>query len=118
MKMKKDMVGDKTVMRFDLSNTKRSENFRNFYINNTRFGYTKWDIQMLCSQVSVTMDASGSPIEEIALITMSPSHAKAVLKALESNIKIYEEEYGEIVLPPEEEKAAPLASAAKKNPSR
>ena len=103
MKTKKDKVGDSEVIRYDLQRSKRSEDFRNFYINNTRFGYTKWDIQMLCSQISVTMDAEGSPNHELALITMSPTHAKAVLKAFEANIKLYETEYGEIVMPPSNE---------------
>lgn len=117
-KMRKDVVGTRAVMRYDLQDTKRSENFKTFYVNNTRFGYTKWDIQMLCSQVSVTLDVKGSPVEEVALITMSPAHAKAVYKALGENIKIYEDEYGEIPVPPEIEKPKPIASAAKKTPSR
>lgn len=116
--MKKEMVGDKEVTRFDLQKVKRSEQFTNIYINNTRFAYTKYDVQMLCAQISITMEDGGSPVEEVALITMSPGHAKAVLHALAANIKLFETEYGEIVLPPEEEKKEPLASAAKKNPSR
>ena len=103
MKMKKDKVGENEVMRYDNQPPKRSENFMNLYINNTRFAYTKRDIQMLCSRISVTMEEEGSPVEEVAIITMTPAHAKAVMRALEANIKIYEEEYGEIAMSPDKE---------------
>ncbi len=77
----------------------RSPEFVSLYINNTRFGFSKWDIQMICGRVSVTTVKNQKAVEELAVIAMSPQHAKAVLNALEGNIKIYEEEYGEIIMP-------------------
>lgn len=92
-------MDNKTEIVYDSRDVKRSPEFVSLYINNTRFGYSKWDIQMLCGRISVTTVPDITPVEELAVISMSPQHAKAVLKALEGNIKIYEEVHGEIIMP-------------------
>lgn len=81
----------------------RSEDFVNLFVNNVRFGYTKFDIQMICARSTVSLDPINSGIEEIAVITFTPAHAKAVLQALENNLKIYEDQYGEIIMPDDRE---------------
>ncbi len=77
----------------------RSANFLSLYINNTKFGYTQWDIQMVCSQLIITADMSKAQVEELATLTMSPQHAKAMYLSMANNLRLYEAEHGEIVLP-------------------
>lgn len=98
---------DKEQIELNPSDVRRASDFVSLYINNTRFGYTNWDIQMICGRVTATTDTTQNPVEEIAVIAMSPQHAKAVLKALESNIKIYEDEHGEIKMSEEKQSAQP-----------
>jgi Protein of unknown function (DUF3467) len=75
----------------------RSNNFISLYVNNTNCGYTKFDIQMIFSKTQVTMTNLPTR-EEVAVVAMSPQHAKALLKALEATLKRYEKNYGEIIL--------------------
>jgi hypothetical protein len=89
---------DPEVMQLDLSNAKRPPSFVSLYINNTRFGFTKWDFQMICGRVSITTDKTQSPIEELAVIAMSPQHAKAVFNAFKQSLEGYEAEHGEIII--------------------
>ncbi len=93
----KEQVKEEVVNIEELRIT-RSPQFVSLYINNTQFAYTKWDIQMVCGRVTVTLDRSQNPLEEIASIAMSPVHAKAVLLALQANITSYEAEHGEIIM--------------------
>ena len=112
-----DNIEEKAVVTYDLTNAVRSPDFVSLYINNTRFGFSKWDIQMICGRVSVTAIQNLNPVEELAVIAMSPQHAKAVLKALEKNIEIYEAEHGEIIIPkdkPETKEKEVLASASRR----
>ena len=108
---------DKEQLVFDPQDVKRASDFVSLYINSTRFGYTKWDVQMICGRITVTMDKTQNPIEELAVIAMSPEHAKAVLIALTVNIKSYEDEHGEIIIPkdkPETKEKEVLASASRR----
>jgi hypothetical protein len=93
----------------------RSNNFVSLYVNNTNCGYTRFDIQAVFSRTQLTMTDTPS-IEEVAVVTMSPQHAKAFLQAFEGNLKSYEKQYGEIVLDPEktEAQAEPETSPEKK----
>ncbi len=54
---------------------------------------------MICSRTIASMDENVTDIEEIATIIMTPQHAKAVLNALQGNIRAYEEVHGEIKMP-------------------
>jgi hypothetical protein len=66
---------------------------------------------MICGRIAMTADPDCPPVEELALITMSPEHAKAVLKALQTSLESYEEDHGKIA--DRTDKKEPLASAAK-----
>lgn len=52
----------------------------------------------------------GKPKAKVyARIVMAPQHAKSLLKALEENIRKYEEQYGEITIHGQNQKARTLA---------
>jgi hypothetical protein len=87
------------VTRLERNEVKRSDDFVSFYMNSTQFGYSKWDVQMICGRLTISLDKNQHPSEEVAVITMTPQHAKAVLRALEVNLKLYEKEHGEIIMP-------------------
>ncbi|MEQ1762013.1 MAG: DUF3467 domain-containing protein [Pyrinomonadaceae bacterium] len=78
-----------------LKATRRPDAFT-IFVNHTRFGHTKWDIQMICGQVTLSTDPNHEVVQELGLIAMSPVHAKAVQKALGESIAAYENEYGVI----------------------
>jgi hypothetical protein len=98
---------EKETLKIEETQIVRSEDFVNLYINNTRFGYSKFDIQMICARSTVSLDLSQSKIEEMAVIIMSPQHAKAMLIAMENNIRVYEAQHGEIKLPEERKPVEP-----------
>lgn len=91
---------------------KRADNFADIYTNNTQFGYTKYDFMMICRRVTLSNDPNNNLLQEVACVSMSPEHAKAVLEALKESIKGYEDDHGTIPTPTD--KKPSLASAATK----
>ncbi len=115
--MTDEMLEEETA----LGKYKRSPNFTVIFTNNVNFAYTPVDIQMVCSRTMASMDKNVKDIEEIATIIMTPQHAKAVLDALQGNIRAYEKVHGEIKMPIIANSTQPikeqqvLASASRKN---
>ena len=104
----------------DIKEFKKSLNFVSIYTNNTLWGYSKFDFQMVCGRAEISRDAEHQVTTETAVILMSPEHAKLVLADLAKMILNYEKDYGEIVIhqnkkliPPTKEQEV-LASAARR----
>lgn len=76
---------------------RRSERYINIYTNQIEIGFSPWDIQLSLMQVHGR--AADSMAEELATVTMSPQHAKAVIFPLLKTIMQYEEQHGVITLP-------------------
>lgn len=75
----------------------RSDKYVNLYTNQVELGYSAWDVQMSIMQVhGRTSDVAG---EEIATVTMSPQHAKAMAIPFLNTIIQYESQHGVIPVP-------------------
>lgn len=92
---------------FETDKVVRRDDAFKAYINSTQFGFTKWDVQMICGIVTISKDPTHNYAEELGVITMSPTHAKAVLGILEANLKAYERDHGPIIMPTEQTALAP-----------
>jgi hypothetical protein len=80
------------------------------YVNGIQIVYSPWDFSLLLSRAVPTEFHPEAPAEGqvrfrveavpqfVETLVMSPQHAKAMLKALEDNIKAYEKDHGEIPL--------------------
>lgn len=81
------------------------------YSNNVSIQSLPWDVTMVFGQIlGIHEDAEGKRVAAArpqATIVMSPQHAKAFLIALGDNIRKYEQHYGPIALPSNEDDAAP-----------
>ncbi len=76
---------------------RRSEQYVSIYSNQIEIGFSPWDIQFSFMQVhGRTTDVVG---EELASVTMSPQHAKALIFPFLRTIIQYEEQHGIIQLP-------------------
>jgi hypothetical protein len=96
-----------------------SPNFVSLYVNQTEFAMTPWDLQIQMSNVHG--EGSSLVIEDVANLSMSPHHAKAFALALLTNVKAWEQSFGEIKLPRQvlvkavgEENVPPEGAAADK----
>jgi hypothetical protein len=79
----------------------RSEKYINLYTNQVEIGFSAWDVQFSIMQVhGRTGDIRG---EEVATITMSPQHAKAMVIPLMNTIFQYEEQHGVVKIPGQSE---------------
>ena len=65
------------------------------YTNAIQITASLFDFRIRCSQ-ALASDDSGVLLREVALIYMSPHHAKSLLRLLVSRIHLYERELGEI----------------------
>lgn len=72
-----------------------------FYSNNAQVQGSIWDVKISFNEVvriePLEEGRTKLIAEQHATVTMSPQHAKALLKALDRNIKAYESKFGEIV---------------------
>lgn len=84
------------LIKIEANKVDRSPDAFTSFINNTRFGHTKYDIQMVCGQVVLSVDSNYTKTKEIGTLSMSPQHAKAVHTALGEALGAYEAEYGSI----------------------
>lgn len=79
---------------------KQSPNFVSLYVNTTGFGHTRFDFQISLGRIDVSRDKTHDFVEELAVLTMTPEFAKALLIDYQRNMEQYEAEFGEIVLRP------------------
>jgi hypothetical protein len=83
----------------------RNSDFRSLYINNIRFGVTRFDIQIIMGENVVSFDpAHADTITEMLNVTMTPAYAKAFVLDMAKFIAAYEDQNGEIPLPGELQK--------------
>ncbi len=66
----------------------------------TNFGHTKFDFQISFNRADISRDRDKKYIEELAIVTMTPEYAKALLMDFARVLKNYEDEFGEIALRP------------------
>lgn len=76
-----------------------SENMISYYSNSVEIGSSVWDFRLKCGEM---VDATSEKIvvKDLCVVYMSPSHAKAVSILLARQIKAYEDQFGEITVPP------------------
>jgi hypothetical protein len=80
----------------------RGDNFQSLYINNARFGVTRFDIQMVLGENAISHSPEHTDtITELLNLKMTPPYAKTFAIELTKFIQAYERQYGEIQLPPE-----------------
>ena len=72
------------------------------YANSVMFRTSFWDIAMDFGMI-VEADEEKLVIHDLATVTMSPQHAKVFSEVLAKNIKLYEEQFGPIPSPPDDE---------------
>ncbi|CAN5350804.1 hypothetical protein BH10ACI1_BH10ACI1_29440 [soil metagenome] len=77
---------------------KRSSDFVSIYTNNTLWGYSKFDFQMVCARAEISRDDEHQVTLETAIILTSPEHAKLILNDLTKMVRNYENDYGEIII--------------------
>ena len=75
----------------------QGQNFFKVYVNNTEIGFTPWDIRLTLSEI-LGGDRAGIHVEKLGMLVMSPLHAKALLKALDTALSKYEGRFGKIEL--------------------
>lgn len=73
----------------------KSNSFISSYSNNTEVRSSFFDVQLIFGEV-IGSDENSLQVEDKAVITMSPQHAKTFLGIFATNIKRYEERYGPI----------------------
>lgn len=67
------------------------------YTNRVELNLTPWDVRMQIMEI-VGKDGESLAIERHGSVVMSPLHAKALLRALESTIRKFEDRFGELDL--------------------
>lgn len=76
--------------------TFRSPAFVQIYANTSQGAFTPWDISVIFGRLAFL---DGEPAsEELASITLSPHHAKAVAAVLAHAVASWEKQFGEIAL--------------------
>lgn len=76
--------------------TFRSANYASVYANSAQVRTTIWDIAMVFGELVTTPDSKQVQIEEKIRVVMSLTHAKALLAVLQRDLKAYEEQFGPI----------------------
>ncbi len=80
----------------DLIKAKRANDFISLYVNNTQFGYTRFDFQIVFGRVEITRDEDYNYVQEKAVVTMTPEYAKAFLTDFAKVLMEYESKHGVI----------------------
>ena len=75
-----------------------AENFQVYYANNSEIGMTTWDLSIRFGRISGA-DSESLRVQDLAVITMSLHHAKALAMILSTYIKQYEKENGRLAVP-------------------
>jgi len=77
----------------------RSPDFRSLYVNNTKFGVTPFEFAFIMGEISEAVDGKPYVDQKIRLL-MTPLHAKIFMLILAQNMHNYEQQFGEVVIPP------------------
>ena len=78
----------------------KSPNFRSKYSNQSAFGSTAFDFNMTFGEFKeVNTDTKQVTVEELVRIVMSPLHFKIFAFTCAQQLKLYEENFGEIHMP-------------------
>jgi hypothetical protein len=77
-----------------------SENFVRLYANSAQVEVTLWDFRVVFGDTR-KIDDGKLLVENSAVITMSPQHAKVFAALLSKNVLDYEKQVGEIKIPEE-----------------
>ena len=68
-----------------------------YYVNNTGVETSVWDVKLRLSEtIDTDKDRNILRIRELAIVRMSPQHAKVVLGILSGHLKKYEQQFGKI----------------------
>lgn len=83
-----------------------SPSFVTLYTNDTQLQVSPWDVRLIFGEISrpPTDENPRTLIKQTGEVRMSPQHAKVVAKILMAQLKLYEENYGPIPLPPDRAK--------------
>jgi len=79
------------------------------YCNSIQLGITPWDIRFQVMEL-IGREGDTATIIKHGSFVMSPTHAKALLEALQSTIRQFEEKFGEIDLARIKAVAGPLTT--------
>jgi hypothetical protein len=91
-------MADKTLINVASLPLQDEDSISSLYCNNVNLALTPWDFRFVFSEIIV--QSGGKPINVAkASVVMAPAHAKALLGALEANLKGWEAVYGEIKMP-------------------
>ncbi|MGB7201471.1 MAG: DUF3467 domain-containing protein [Pyrinomonadaceae bacterium] len=72
------------------------DNFVKIYTNNVGFGATNWDTSLIFGEI-MGLDENGNPVvEQKVKVNMTREFMKALSNLLATNVKEYEEKFGEI----------------------
>src|SRR5882724_8867212 len=77
----------------------KGQRYQRIYSNNMYMEFSNWDASLIFGEI-VEGSSEVHTVEEIAHITMSHSFAKAVMKALATNLEAFEKQFGEIQATP------------------
>ena len=82
------------------------DNVPEYYVNSLHTGTTAWDFMLffgstILPELLQTSQDQNTPVQTRVdcVIRMSPQHAKATARALQSAVAGYEERFGEITIP-------------------
>lgn len=77
------------------------------YANNAQVEMSVWDLRITFGEfLRVGKEIR---VEQSVSVTMSPQHAKALLRVLSTNLSEYESRFGEINLPPDPDSPTPTS---------
>jgi hypothetical protein len=81
--------------------------FKLIYTNYVQAGYTPLDVMLMVGETT-GLNEGKVVVQHKARITMSPTEAKIVARILANTVKLFEKQFGEIVVPegmmPQEER--------------
>lgn len=73
-----------------------------FYANSVNFSVSLYDFMMDFGVRTPTNEKDKEPEHEtVAIVAMSPQHAKVMAQIIGDNVRKYEEAHGEIKIPPQ-----------------
>jgi uncharacterized protein DUF3467 len=90
---------------------KNADTFVSVYSNNLQMEVSPWDFKLIFGEIEKgEADPTGQRlvklhVEDKVRVSMSPQHAKAVLKVLQENVALYEKQIGPIPNQPDAPKA-------------
>ena len=80
--------------------TKQSDDFVRIYSNNIHLSASIFDFSLVFGEITDEQTEDGkSIVEQKARVILSKEMTKVLLALLDANIKAYEEQFGEIIIP-------------------